>query len=815
MQEQDNISDVILSIDHFSVFFKTFDGKVQALQDINLQLKKGKILGIIGESGSGKSTIALSILNLIPENAEVTGNILYNNTSIYEKDRNEKGKITKRSKKILDDRLQNIRWKDISMVFQGAMNAFNPVQPIKKQIIEVFKVHGTFDNLKLFEEGDYIDRDILSIKAREIAYDKKDSGAATTNNDSEEHIFEELLRNQLDIVKNGSSRKKRELLATTRIERVSRIAGFNTAFLDSYPHELSGGMKQRALISMALALYPRILIADEPTTGLDVIAQAKIIKELKRLKKEDIIDSMIIISHDVGVVSQLADSVAVMYAGRIMEYGKPADIFNNSVNPYTYALINSYPSLKSTKTDITGIPGHIPDLLSPPKGCYFAERCFMADTICFNETPPVKQLSGDRLTMCHFDSVNKKKYEESKYNIISPEYTVKKQDPILITKELSKYFSVSSSILTSLFGGPNRMVVHAVDKVSIEIKKGQIIGVVGESGSGKSTLGRLLVGSIPANNGKLYFYLPNNKAEEKTNVVNEMRTNNNSPESYLQDITNIAASGKKNYAFKKESQLIFQDPYDSLNPKKTIYDSVSQPLKIKLKNTKRGNANSRNSNFLESQISDNKHNYIDNKIVEALESSDLTPASNYLERYPHELSGGERQRVSIARTIAISPSFLVADEPISMLDVSIRADILNLLKKLREMNNMSIIYISHDIASARYVSDNILVMYLGQIIEYGTSEEIINNPFHPYTKALILSVPDLDPNWVSKNFDIFGEIGNAINPREGCRFYDRCIYRKDICKNKEPPMLIVKERYYKCHFAQSELLVEKNLITEE
>lgn len=845
----------LLSFEDFSVSFRTIDGKVKALDNINLVLEKGSILGIIGESGSGKTTIAMSTLHLLPDNAEVSGNIIYQDKMIYDQEDESIMKVSRKSRKLLDQRLIDIRWKEIAMVFQGAMNAFNPVKTIRNQIEEVFNVHSTFKDLSVFNEQDYVDVDLLKRRAHQEFVRLNEKMLSDTTQLSEEAIYEHMLENNkednsdeellkkkaheefvrqreeisaklpqltedeiyrqmfddnMEIYRNGSPRLKRKLLQSNRIEKISQISNFNTAFLDSYPHELSGGMKQRGILTMALALFPRILVADEPTTGLDAISQAKIIKELKNLKLNKTVDAMIVISHDVGVVAQLADKVSVMYAGRLMEYGTPDEVFNSPVNPYTYALVNSYPSLSKEKKLVEGISGHVPSLLDLPKGCYFANRCFMAEEICFNTEPPLKTLSGDRLTKCHFDNVDPGRVVHSPLaeSLGQMDY-LETGGPLIAANELSKYFSVNTGFLTSLFGGSAKVLVHAVDRVSLTLNRGSIVGLVGESGSGKSTLGRVMVKSIESSDGDLYFSFPDQKINEKyTNHRGNIEDGNYDSPQYLNqmaDVDLLPKSGQDYYAFRRESQLIFQDPYDSLNPKRTVFDSLSQAIRMRIKNTV-GDPSSLDQKSLSRDM--------EQLSKEALETCDLIPAETYLDRYPHELSGGERQRVCIARAISIDPSFLVADEPVSMLDVSIRANILNLLKKLRKEKNMSILYISHDIASARYISDYIVVMYLGQIVEFGTSEEVIRNPLHPYTKALILSVPDIDPKWILREFNIFGEIGNAINPGNKCRFYERCVYRKDICNQEEPHNIKVENRYYKCHFTQDQLVKEEKLLSQ-
>ena len=332
--EYNYTGNTILKVENLNVNFKTFNGTVKALRNINLELKDGEILGILGESGSGKSTLALAIMSLLPDNALIDGSISFKGNNYI----NESKKLTRKQQKEIDAKLRNMRWKDISMIFQGAMNSFNPVYTIGKQIGEVFRIHTNLSK-------------------------------------------EEINKKVIDVLK---------------------IAGLTPNVMKSYPHELSGGMKQRAVIAMALALNPNIVIADEPTTGLDVITQAEIISQIKKLRDTGLIKSMIIISHDIGVVSQLADHIAVFYAGQIMEYGKSRDIYLESKNPYTIELLKSYPSILHAKNHVEGIPGRLPDPTNLPTGCKFADRCYMAQDICRKIEPEKAYVSGEHYSYCHF-----------------------------------------------------------------------------------------------------------------------------------------------------------------------------------------------------------------------------------------------------------------------------------------------------------------------------------------------------------------------------------------------------------------------------
>lgn len=703
----------ILDIRDFSITFDTYEGRLRALENVDLSLNNGESLGIIGESGSGKTTLATAIMGLISDNAELGGSIAFDGNVIVDSEHFGKAyrKLKRREKKILTEKLISMRWKDISMVFQGSMNAFNPAYTIEKQIGEVFRIH-------------------TNLSDREIE-DKS--------------------------------------------VQVIESAGLNRSALKAYPHELSGGMKQRAIIAMALALSPKLVIADEPTTGLDVITQAKIISELKRLRGTAI-NSMMVISHDIGVVSQLADRVVVLYSGRIMEIGPTWEVYQRSLNPYTRALLTSYPSIDSTRSHIDGIPGALPDPLTERKGCYFAPRCKYADQICYTSVPGLEEVAPGRFSRCHFA----RKFLEGEYvDDVKPHASEKKlhrvDQPIIRTDQVTEYFSLRTKTYGQLYGKAEATkIVRAVDHIDMEIKRGEIFGVVGESGSGKTTLGRVILRLLDATSGKVIFY-----AKPDDDSIQ--------PENFVEiDVTSQHERSAEMERFRRQTQLIFQDPYDSIDPKQTVFSIVEEPI-------------------IAHRITNDpiKITEMVNKVLQIVR---LNPPESYSERYPHELSGGERQRVAAARALVLMSEFLVADEPISMLDVSLRAGFMNLLLELRNQFNITVMFITHDLASARYLCDRIMVMYLGVSVESGDSEQVMRNPLHPYTKALIRAVPKPNPNWDPSKIEIKGEIGNAIDVPKGCRFFRRCPYAREICENTPPPRKETDPgHWYMCHFTQDEL----------
>ena len=460
-----------------------------------------------------------------------------------------------------------------------------------------------------------------------------------------------------------------------------------------YPHQFSGGMRQRAAIAMALACNPKILIADEPTTALDVTVQAQILELLKDIQKK-LGTSIIFITHDFGVVANMADRVMVMYAGKIIETGTVDEIFSEPRHPYTYGLLASMPSLHEEAGALFSIPGSPPDLSALPKGDPFAPRNRLALEVDFEMEPPAFQLSETHYAstwLLHPDapkldltgSMGQKQKEKAKNEAVKDKR--QSTEKVLELSNVSKIFKIGRGKL-----------LHAVNGISLDVYKGETVGIVGESGSGKSTLGRTIIGLLQADGGSIKFR--------------------------GKDFQNIKSNDDWQAA-KRNMQMIFQDPYSSLNPRLTVSDIIGEGIDI--------------HRLFKSRNERNK------EIVELLETVGLS--RKHASRYPHEFSGGQRQRIGIARALAVNPSLIIADEPISALDVSIQAQVVNLLKSIQEERELTFLFIAHDLSMVKYISDRIGVMYKGQIVELAKSSELYKNPLHPYTKALLSANPIPDP----------------------------------------------------------------------
>ena len=523
--------------------------------------------------------------------------------------------------------------------------------------------------------------------------------------------------------------------------------------INNYPHQLSGGMRQRVMIAMALVCKPRILIADEPTTALDVTTQMQILDLIDELRDEYQM-GVILITHDLGVVAGHTDRVAVMYAGRIVETAPTKTLFTEPKHRYTSSLMAALPERAlAAGTKLFSIPGAPPSLTNLPVGCRFAARCLWATNECRAGYP---DLSGDDAhTFSCFHPVQEG--DESPAALQAKLDTQKNRDEagaqqaplvsskvLLDVKEASREYESAGSG----FFKRDKGVVSAVDRVSITVKKGKTYGLVGESGCGKSTMGRLIAGLERPSGGAI--------------------------ELDGRDLATL--KGRDAVTIHRDVQMMFQDSYAAMDPRMRIDQILAEPMSIQ----KTGNAR---------QIAE--------RIMEIIEQVGLT--EEILDRYPHEFSGGQLQRIGFARSLTLAPDLIVADEPVSALDVSVQAQVLNLMKDLQAELGLSYLFISHDLAVVQYMADRIGVMYLGRIVEEGPAKEVVENPKHPYTKALIDSIPVPDPEFShdDRAIKLTGEPPSAVNPPEGCRFRPRCPFAGEECKIQ--PALTDERHRVACH----------------
>jgi peptide/nickel transport system ATP-binding protein len=561
--------------------------------------------------------------------------------------------------------------------------------------------------------------------------------------------------------KEAAHRRAVELLAAVGIPQPAEQAR-------RYPHEFSGGMRQRAVIAMAMANDPDIIIADEPTTALDVTIQAQVLEALKAAR-EQTSASMILITHDLGIVAGMADRVMVMYAGKPVEAAAVDDIFFRSRMPYTLGLLGSLPRLDSDSgAPLLPIPGVPPSLIGLPPGCPFAPRCSVVYDRCVAEEPALLDVAAGHKSACHrraelapgaplfaptwVDTGNgdgKDLLPERTRATVIPLPSAGPQ-PVIGVTGLVKHFPIRGGRLV------RRQVAeaHAVCGVSLELNPRETLGLVGESGCGKSTVARTILQLTPATSGSVRF----EGRELTTRSRRELRP------------------------LRQDIQIVFQDPFASLDPRMPVGEIVAEPLRVH-ERWDRGAGPAR--------------------VAELFRLVGLNP--EHRNRYPHEFSGGQRQRVGIARALALEPKVLVLDEPVSALDVSIQAGIVNLLEELQDRMGLSYLFIAHDLSVVRHICDRVAVMYLGKIVEVGTRTEVYDTPAHPYTQGLLSAVPVPDPEVERRRRRILltGDVPSAVAPPSGCRFRTRCWKAQDICAAQEPELVDRGQGHpVACHFAE-------------
>ena len=516
-----------------------------------------------------------------------------------------------------------------------------------------------------------------------------------------------------------------------------------------FPHQFSGGMRQRAVIAMAMAGRPKLIIADEPTTALDVTVQAQVLALLARRQLETGA-AVIMITHDLGVVAQVADRIAVMYAGRIVETGDAAAVFASPKHPYTAALLNSAPRLAHAGGRLAAIPGQPPTPGALPAGCPFQPRCTVSQgrAPC-SETEPVLTLTGpgSGQSACHFPHDTRIFAAASEPAALAARAAV--AAPLLQVQDLQVHFPVRSRILRRVTGH-----VRAVDGVSLTLRPGETLGLVGESGCGKTTTGRAIMGLIKATGGRILF--------------------DGKP------ILGLDRAAMR--PVRRQMQYVFQDPFASLNPLKSAGEIIAEPLRVHGLYDEAGGAQ---------------------WISRLFDMVGLSPGA--AGRMPREFSGGQKQRIGIARALSLRPRLLILDEPVAALDVSIQAQIVNLLQDLQKELSLAYLFIAHDLAVVKQISDRVAVMYLGRIVEESGKQTLYACPTHPYTQALLSAVPEADPAARSRQGRIVlrGEIPNPARPPPGCHFHPRCFRAEAHCAAVRPELEMHPglPTMRSCHFA--------------
>ena len=696
--EPDTPGSPLLEVRDLSVTYRSGAESVHAVRGVDFALQPGQTLGMAGESGCGKTTVALSLLRLLPATATIGGQILFKGEDVLG---------------LGWQKLRAVRWAEGSVVFQGAMSALNPVRTVGEQICEPILLHE---------------------KAT-----RREAEARTA-----------------------------ELLGSVGVP--SRRAG-------SYPHELSGGQRQRVMIAMALACQPDLIIADEPTTALDVIVQAQVLALLTDLVAERQI-GMIVISHDLAVLGDVCEQLAIMYAGQIAELGPSKQVLTDPKHPYTRILSRAFPRMGDPTSRLApqGLPGEPPDLRGELTGCPFEPRCPVSLPECSTRDVELWPAGERREAACVWvlpENASAERGSAEAFPAAGASSTTEAEpaaesvragdswrvaEPVLQASDLRVVFPPRRG------RGPAR----AVDEVNLSVGRGEIVALIGESGCGKSTLARALVGLIQPTGGEVRY--------------------GGKPLQY-------AMSALREH--RRHVQLVLQDPAGALNPRQNVFDAVAEGPRL---HGQRVGLNAR--------------------VTQALERAGLRPAAQYVARYPHELSGGQQQRVVIAGALALDPAVLVADEPVSSLDASVRGEILRLILDLRGQLGVSALIVSHDLGVAWNIADRVAVMYLGRIVEQGPVADVLLRPKHPYTKALIAVLPggedavtaredgpaDGEGPTAGEGPDagarrvamLAGEPPDPTRIPRGCRFHPRCPRfaalaqddpRAELCRAEPVPVL--------------------------
>jgi len=688
----DNKQVPVLEIEDLNISFFTRIGEIPAVMDFSCTVMPGEAMGLVGESGCGKSTVALGVMRYLGGNGAIVG-----------------GKIKFKGRdmaEMSDEELRELRGSEIAMIYQEPMASLNPAMKIGKQLMEVPMIHGNVSEKEAYAMA-------------------------------------------LDVVE------------SVRLPDPERI-------LKSYPHQLSGGQQQRIVIAMALMAKPSLLILDEPTTALDVTVEAGIVELVKDLGKK-YGTSMLFISHNLGLILETCDRICVMYSGEAVETGSIEDVFDKMRHPYTEALFRSIPLPGADKNarPLVAIPGNFPLPHERPPGCNFGPRCdYFADGRCNASDIRMHPIKGDDRHSSRCLRIDEIDWDAP---IVASNTSEKTPvgDVVLKVDNLKKYYEVAAS---ALFGGGEQRVVKANETVSFEAREAETLAIVGESGCGKSTLAKVLMGLETATEGSVVM---GNKAIEHVAIQDrETKT--------VSDI-----------------QMVFQNPFDTLNPSHLVGNQIVRVLeKFGIGKTVKER---------------------EQRMFELLDLVKLP--REFSGRMPRQLSGGQKQRVGIARAFAGTPKIVVADEPVSALDVSVQAAVTDLLMEIQRKNKTTMLFISHDLSIVRYLSDRIMVMYLGHVLEQGGTEEVFSPPYHPYTEALLSAVPIADTSIEKKHIVLDGDIPSAMNPPSGCPFQTRCRWKSRVpgnrCETEVPTMQEVqKGNWIKCHLSADVLAEMEPVISQ-
>ncbi|REC57581.1 ABC transporter ATP-binding protein [Rhodosalinus sediminis] len=672
----------ILEIDRLSISFFTRLREIPAVMDFSVTVQPGEAVGLVGESGCGKSTVALGVMQDLGVNGKIVG-----------------GSITYKGRDLgamSQDELRQIRGKEIAMIYQEPMASLNPAMKIGRQLIEVPMIHEGL---------------------------------------SESDAWARAL----------------EVVGDVKLPDPERI-------MKSYPHQLSGGQQQRIVIAMALMSKPSLLILDEPTTALDVTVEAAVVDLVKDLGRK-YGTSMLFISHNLGLVLETCDRICVMYSGEAVERGDIETVFNKMRHPYTQALFRSIPLPGADKTErpLKAIPGNFPLPHERPPGCNFGPRCdYFRAGVCDQGHIYMEDVdaSGTHETRCL-------RWREIDWDkpLIPEEHREKPEAGrvVLKSEDLKKYYEVAAN---ALFGGGEKRVVKANETLSFEARESETLAIVGESGCGKSTFAKVLMGLETATDGTIT--LDNNSIEHIP--IQERDT---------QTIADI--------------QMVFQNPFDTLNPSMTVGRQIIRALEV----------------FDYGETEADRRD----KMLELLDLVKLP--REFADRMPRQLSGGQKQRVGIARAFAGGARVVVADEPVSALDVSVQAAVTDLLMEIQREQKTTLLFIAHDLSIVRYLSDRVMVMYLGHVVEIGTTEQVFAPPYHPYTEALLSAVPIADTHVEKTRILLEGDIPSAMNPPSGCPFQTRCRWKSKVpgnkCETEVPPMVTLASGHQvKCHLSAAD-----------